>query len=83
MGNQERKTDNNKLKKLKEKYASDSEFREEHRRVNRERYHNDPVYKEKTLQRAKSRYHTDPEYRKATIERAKARHLRNKKDKES
>jgi hypothetical protein len=71
-------TSKNHLKKLNEKYANDSEFRENKKTIYRERYQNDSEYREKTLERSKSRYHNDPEYRQATIERAKERYKKNK-----
>ncbi|NCP83860.1 MAG: hypothetical protein GW809_00915 [Bacteroidetes bacterium] len=43
------------LKRLNDKYRSDSEFKEKVKAENKRRYHTDLEYKEKTIQRAKDR----------------------------
>ena len=43
------------LKRLNDKYRSDSEFKEKVKADNKRRYHEDPEYKEKTIMRAKDR----------------------------
>lgn len=61
------------LRKLKERYQDDKEFRDKSRETYRERYQTDPEYRAKTQQRARDRYHTDENYKQATLERARKR----------
>jgi hypothetical protein len=66
------------LKRLKELYRTDKEFRDKVRKRYRERYQTDSDYKQKTLKNARSRYHTDSVYRQKTIERSRQRHKKLK-----
>ena len=68
------------LKKLKDRYRQDKEFREKAKKRYRDKYHSDPEYRENTKKRAIERYHKDEEYRKATIQRARKRSQLKKKD---
>lgn len=43
------------LKRLNDKYRSNTEFKEKVKAENKRRYHEDPEYKEKTIQRAKDK----------------------------
>ena len=59
------------LKKLKDKYQEDREFREKAKATYRTKYQKDKAYHDKTLQRSKDRYHSDENYKQATINRVK------------
>lgn len=66
------------LKKLKEKYSSDEEFRDRVKKSNRQRYQKNPGYHEKNLNNAKARYHNDEDYREKTKRAALKRNQESK-----
>ena len=74
-------------KRMRERYATDPEYRERRRgplrERRRERYAIDPEYREQVLERQRERYATDPEYRERkrqqVLERKRERQRQRKR----